>query len=76
MVRSCLEYADVVWDGCNETDSDLLEQLQYEAARLVTGAIKGTFRESLLNELAWVKLKERRLYHKLKIGTLCVHVSA
>ena len=31
LVRSCLEYADVVWDGCNETDSDLLEQLQYEA---------------------------------------------
>ena len=31
LVRSCLEYADIVWDGCNETDNDLLEQLQYEA---------------------------------------------
>ena len=67
LVRSCLEYADVVWDGCNETDSDLLEQLQYEAARLVTGAIKGTSRERLLNEVAWVKLKERRTYHKLNM---------
>ena len=67
LVRSCLEYADVVWDGCNETDSDLLKQLQYEAARLVTGAIKGTSRESLLNEVAWVKLKETRSYHKLKM---------
>ena len=67
LVRLCLEYADVVWDGCNEPDSDLLEQLQYEAARLVTGAIKGTSRESLLNEVAWVKLKERRSYHKLKM---------
>jgi hypothetical protein len=38
----------IVWDGCNETDNDLLEQLQYEAARLVTGAIKGTSRERLL----------------------------
>ena len=50
-----------------ETDSDLLEQLQYEAARLVTGAIKGTSRERLLNEVAWVKLKERRTYHKLNM---------
>ncbi len=60
LVRSCLEYADIVWDGCNETDNDLLEQLQYEAARLVTGAMKGTSRERLLDEVAWVKLKERR----------------
>ena len=37
LVRSCLEYADVVWDGCNKTDSDLLEQLQYEAARFGYG---------------------------------------
>ncbi len=67
LVRSCLEYADIVWDGCDETDNDLLEQPQYEAARLVTGAIKGTSRERLLNEVAWVKLKERHTYHKLKI---------
>jgi hypothetical protein len=26
MGRSCLEYADIVWGGCNETDDDLLEQ--------------------------------------------------
>ena len=62
LVRSCLEYTDVVWDGCSETDSDLLEQLQYEAARLVTGAIKGTSHESLLNEVPWVKLKETRSF--------------
>lgn len=48
----------------------LLEQLQHEAARLVTGAIKGTSCESLLNDTtspAWAKLKERRSYHKLKM---------
>ena len=67
LVRTCLEYADIVWDGCNETDNDLLEQLQYEAARLAAGAIKGTSRERFLNEVAWVKLKERRTYHKLNV---------
>ena len=40
LVRSCLDYADIIWDGCTETDSDLLEKLQIDAARLVTGAIK------------------------------------
>ena len=38
VVRSCLEYADIGWDGCCD-----------EAARLVTGALKGTHRDSLLN---------------------------
>ena len=43
-------YADAVWDGCCDADRDLLESLQFEAARLVTGDLKGTHRESLLNE--------------------------
>ena len=40
LVQSCLDYADIICDGCTETDSDLLEKLQIDAARLVTGAIK------------------------------------
>ena len=30
LVRSSLEYADVVWDGCSESESNLLESLQIE----------------------------------------------
>jgi hypothetical protein len=60
-----LEYADVVWDGCCDAVRDLFESLQFEAARLVTGALKGTHRESLLNETAWSTLKARRNDHKL-----------
>ena len=56
LVCSSLEYADVVWDGCSESDSNFLESLQIEGARVVTGALKGTNRISLLNELSWVKL--------------------
>ena len=65
VVRSCLEYADIVWDGCCDADRDLLESLQFEAARLVTEASKGTNRESLLTETAWTTLKTRRENHKL-----------
>ena len=59
VVRSSLEYADVVWDGCSESDSNLLESLQKEGARVVTGALKGTNRVSLLNDLSWVELSVR-----------------
>ena len=32
-----VEYASVVWDGCSEQDSQTLQKIQNEAARLVTG---------------------------------------
>ena len=59
---SCLEYADILWDGCCDVDS-----LQFEAARVVTEALKGTHRESLLKETAWTTLKDRRCNHKLSM---------
>lgn len=37
-VRLVMEYADVVWDGYTESECDLLEHVQYEAAKIVTGA--------------------------------------
>ena len=49
-MRSSLEYADVVWDGCSESDSSLLEDQQIECARLVTLAMKGTNRVRLLRD--------------------------
>ena len=65
LVRSSLEYADVVWDGCLVGDSDLLESLQLEGARVVTGAIKGTSRDCFLRDTSWAKLGLRRKIHKL-----------
>jgi hypothetical protein len=32
-----LEYASEVWDYCGQTNSDRLEKVQLEAARIVTG---------------------------------------
>ena len=42
LVHSSLEYADVVWNRCSESDGNLLESLQIEGARIVTTALKGT----------------------------------
>ena len=60
-----MEYCDIIWDNCYEMESRLLENIQYESARVVTGAMKGTSRTKLLNELGWEDLKSRRQMHKL-----------
>ena len=36
-IRPLLEYASEVWDGCSQTDANRLEQVQLNAARIVTG---------------------------------------
>ena len=67
LMCSSLEYADVVWDGFSESDSNLLESLQIEGTRVVTSALKDTNRVSLLNDLSWVDLNVRRKIHKLTL---------
>jgi hypothetical protein len=42
-----LEYGSVVWDNCTREQSDLIESVQYESARIVTGLQKGTSRVKL-----------------------------
>ena len=66
-VRSVLEYADVVWDTANPVDHtlDILEAVQVNAARLVTGGISRCSVTKLYEELAWPKLATRREQHRL-----------
>ena len=40
VIRPLLEYADIVWNNCTQDESLGLEQIQYEAARIVTGATR------------------------------------
>ena len=41
-VWSKLEYANIVWDNCSNQLSDLLESVQYRAAKIISGAIHRT----------------------------------
>ena len=63
LTRPLMEYGDVLWDGSTDGGGDLLEFVQYEAAKIVTGAMKGTSRQSLLHEIGWEDLKTRRSIH-------------
>ena len=58
-----MEYGDVIWNNCYDCDSALLDSVQYEAVRLVTGAIKGASYARLCKELAWESLSSRRKLH-------------
>ena len=43
-IRPLLEYGDVNFDNCSQNDKNTLENIQYNALRLITGCKKGTSR--------------------------------
>ena len=53
--------------GCTETDADLLESVQLDAARAVTGATRSTSTVKLYSETGWETLSKRREKHRLKL---------
>ena len=64
-VLPILEYSSIVWDGCSQRDTDILEKLQNEAARIVTGLTRSVSLENFYSECCWIPLSERRRQHKL-----------
>ena len=48
----------IVWDNCSLHESELLESVQLEAARIITRLRKGTSHEKLYTELIHVNLWE------------------
>lgn len=66
-IRPLLEYASEVWDGCNQSDSNRLEQVQLNAARIVTGLPIFSSLNSLYFETGWETLSERRTNKKLSL---------
>ncbi len=64
-MRPILEYGDVVFDDNSVTLSQRIEAIQLDAARTCTGALLSTNRKSILEELGWNMLADRRKNHKL-----------
>ena len=50
-LRPLLEYEDFIWADCADREVQLLESIQYEASRVVSGAVKGTSYERPREEL-------------------------
>ena len=65
-VRSHLDYADIIYDKpFNDAFKENLEKVQYSAALIITGAIKGTSWEHLYKEIGLKSLCGRRWCCKL-----------
>ena len=55
------DYGDVIYDQSNNFRlSGKIETVQYNAGSAITGAIKGTSKEKLYQELKLESLKDRR----------------
>ena len=64
-IRPILEYASEVWDNCGQINSDRLEKIQIEAARIVTGLPIYASVQSIYRETGWEKLSTRREVRKI-----------
>ena len=65
-LRPHLDYGDVIYDRAfNESFQNKLESVQYNAALAITGAIRGSSREKLYQELGLESLKSWWWYWKL-----------
>ena len=73
-VRSVIDYGLIIYfHSLKQTDQARLTQLQYRAAKLVTGALHFSSKEKLDSELGWESISQRAeflglsLFHKIHI---------
>ena len=65
-IRPHLDYGDILYDQTfNNSFHERLKSIQYNAALAITGAIRGSSREKLYQELGFESLQQRRWYRKL-----------
>ena len=65
-IRPLLDYGDIIYDQLNnQAFSNKLEAVQYNAALAITGAIRGTSRIKIYQELGLESLKSRRWFRRI-----------
>ena len=64
-VRPHLDYGGVIFHNSRTYLMDLIEQVQYKVALVVSGCWQGTSRVKLYNELGWESLADRRWLRRL-----------
>ena len=65
-IRPHIDYGGIIYDQAyNASFHQKLESVQYNAAWALTGAIRGTSKEKLYDELSLETLEKRRWYREL-----------
>ena len=72
-IRPMLEYGSPIFDNCTAHESFLLEQVQRRPAISCTGCFKRTSYTSLLRDLGWDTLQNRRKNAKLTLLFKIIH---
>ena len=72
-IRPVIEYADIVWDNCTLHEANLLESVQVEAGRIITGLRVNSSKSKMYAELGWEPLHKRREKHKLILMYKIIH---
>ena len=63
-IRPIIEYGVIIWNNYTNQQTSDIESVQNETARTVTGATKYCNVNSMLAELKWDSLTDRRRKHK------------
>ena len=76
-MRPNLDYVDIIYDKLlNKSFKKKIEIVQYNAVHIITGALKGTSRYKIYQELGLESLADRRwtrkliFFHKIILGLL------
>ena len=65
-IRPHINYGDVIYDQPNNSSlSDKIESVQYNAVLAITGAIRGTSKEKLCQELGLESLRNRKWLRRM-----------
>ena len=76
-IRPNLDYGDIIYDQPNnDSFINKLESVQYNASLAITGAIKGTSKERLYEELGLESLSKRRWYRRMCLFWKIINNSA
>ena len=59
-----MEYGNILYDSCSESDSKKLERLQIDEAHIVASTKKGMWHKWILHDLGWQLLSTTRFIAK------------
>ena len=66
-IRPLLEYGAELWDPAKASLIEMLDKVQIQAARIITGATARSCLENLYEETGWERLQDRRRRAKLNL---------
>ena len=75
-MRPSVEYGNVIWQSCNGSERDQLENIQKRAMRIITGGISRTSIDLLYEETGLELLSKRRernlllFFHRIMYGNI------